>query len=259
MELTREDVEIARQLEVPMGFHIGVPQGPEPRHSVARLATAGLLGPDMNFAHCCATTDEELRLLYEAGATATACPSIDLAMGMGVPAHGRLRDAGLRPSVGADSVIASTGDLFAEMRLALFCERSRRARAVIESGREVDDVGQLGFTTREALESVTANAAHAIWLEDKVGSLRPGKKADIVLLRASDLNLAPASDLVATIVGSANAGNVDTVFVGGRKVKAAGALVGIDAPQVARRLGATRDRMFRYAGYPGMRPDHDRA
>src|SRR5262249_8552677 len=162
----------------------------------ARLAAAELLGPDMNFAHCCATTDDELRLLYEVGATATACPSIDLAMGMGIPAQGRLRDAGLRPSVGVDSVIASTGDLFAEMRLGLFSERSRRARAVIDSGREVDNVRQLGYTTREALESVTTNAAHAIWLEDEVGSLRPGKKADIVLLRATDLNLAPASDLI---------------------------------------------------------------
>ena len=67
-------------------------------------------------------------------------------------------------------------------------------------------VDELQFTTREALEAVTINGADAIWLGDRIGSLTPGKQADIILLRATDLNLAPMSDIVGTLVCSARSG-----------------------------------------------------
>ena len=255
IEITRAEIEHARRLGVPMGFHVGVPQGPPPRQSIAALARVGLLGPDMNFAHCCDSTDEELRLLADAGATATACPSVDLALGLGVPAHGRMRDAGLRPAVAVDSVIASSGDLFAELRLGLLCERMRRAGNVFSRGRAVVDTGDLAYSAREALASATINAAYAMWLGNEVGSLTPSKKADVILLRATDLNLVPASDLVASVVGSAHAGNVDSVFVGGRRLVADGLPIGFDLGGVRDDLNEARDRMFAYAGYSGMRPD----
>ena len=254
IEITRTEIEQARRLGVPMGFHVGVPQGPPPRQSIAALARAGLLGPDMNFAHCCDSTDAELRLLADAGATATACPSVDLTLGLGLPAHGRMRDAGLRPAVAVDSVIASTGDLFAELRLGLHCERMRRAAHIFSQGRAVVATGDLAYSAREALASATINGAHAMWLGDDVGSLTPGKKADVVLLRATDLNLMPASDLVASVVGSAHAGNVDSVFVDGKRVVADGMPTGFDLRRIRNDLSEARDRMFAYAGYSGMRP-----
>jgi cytosine/adenosine deaminase-related metal-dependent hydrolase len=254
MEITETDCAAARQLGVPIGVHVGAPEGPEPMLSIKRMSEAGLLGPDINFAHCCNSTDEELRLLAEAGGTATACPTLDMAFGMGTPATGRLRDAGLRPAVGVDSVIASSGDMFEEARLGLLYERMRRAQAVFAQGRDVKSVDELGFTTREALESMTINSAHAIWLGDKVGSLTPGKKADIILLRATDFNIAPLSDMVAAIVCGANSGNVDTVIVGGKIVKRDGKLVGIDTERIYRLFIEARDRMYAYDDYPGMRP-----
>jgi cytosine/adenosine deaminase-related metal-dependent hydrolase len=254
MEITADDVAAARSLGVPIGVHVGAPEGGEPKLSIKRMAEAGLLGPDINFSHCCDSTDEELRLLAQVGGTATACPTLDMSFGMGTPATGRIRDAGLRPAVGVDSVIASSGDMFEELRLGMLYERMRRAQAVYATGSDVKDVGQLGFTTREALESGTINSAHAIWLGDQVGSLTPGKKADIILLRGSDLNLAPLSDIVAAIVCGANSGNVDTVLVGGKVMKRGGKLVGIDVERVHRLLVEARDRMYAYDNYAGMRP-----
>jgi 5-methylthioadenosine/S-adenosylhomocysteine deaminase len=254
LEITADDVAAARGLGVPIGVHVGAPEGPEPKLSIKRMAEAGLLGPDINFSHCCDSTDEELRLLAEAGGTATACPTLDMAFGMGTPATGRIRDAGLRPAVGVDSVIASSGDMFEELRLGMLVERLRRAQAVFATGRDVKSVDELAFTTREALESGTINSAHAIWLGDQVGSLTPGKKADIILLRGTDLNLAPLSDMVGAIVCGANSGNVDTVLVGGKIVKRAGKLVGIDVERIHRLYVETRDRMYAYDDYPGMRP-----
>ena len=254
MEITADDIAAARELDLPVGFHVGAPQGPPPKLSIKRLAEAGLLGPDMNFSHCCDSTDEELRLLADAGGVATACPSIDMAFGMGVPATGRMRDAGLRAAVGVDSVIAASGDLFEEARVGLLYERMRRAEAVYETGIDVKSVDQLAFTTREALESVTINGAHAMWLGDQVGSLTPGKKADVILLRGNDLNLIPLSDVVGTLIGCASRGNVDTVLVGGNVVKRDGKLVGIDVDRIRSLFVEARDRLFGYDSYPGMRP-----
>ncbi len=254
MEITEKDIAAARELDLPIGFHVGAPQGPAPKLSIKRLAAAGLLGPDMNFSHCCDSTDEELRLLADAGGRATACPSIDMAFGMGVPATGRIRDAGLRPAVGVDSVIAASGDMFEELRVGLLHERMRRAETVFETGVDVKSIDQLAFSTREALESGTIGSAHAMWLGDKVGSLTPGKKADLILLRATDLNLLPLSDVVGTIVGCANGGNVDTVLVDGRVMKRDGKLVGVDVDRIRRLFVEARDRLFGYDDYPGMKP-----
>jgi cytosine/adenosine deaminase-related metal-dependent hydrolase len=254
MEITADDIAAAREVGVPMGFHIGAPQGPPSKASIKKISEAGLLGSDMNFSHCCDNTDEEFRLLAEAGGRATACPSLDMAFGMGDPATGRMRDAGLRAAIGVDSVVAASGDLFEEARIGLLYERIRRADAVFETGVDVKSVDQLAFTSREALEAVTINGAHAIWLDDQVGSLTPGKKADLILLRGTDLNLIPLSDVVGTIICSASRGNVDTVLVDGKVVKRDGKLVGIDVDRVRNVFVEARDRLYGYDDYPGLRP-----
>jgi len=125
---------------------------------------------------------------------------------------------------------------------------------VFATGTDVKTIDELAFTTREALESGTINGAHALWLGDQVGSLTPGKQADIILLRATDLNLAPISDIVGAIVCGANSGNVDTVLVGGKVVKRDGKLVGIDVERIHRLFVEARDRMYGYDNYQGMRP-----
>jgi len=254
MEITAADIAVARELGVPMAIHVGISAGRTPKQSIKRLNEAGLLGPDLNFAHCCDATDEELGMLAAAGCTATACPTLEMSFGMGMPVTGRLRDAGVRPAVGVDSVNGTGGDMFDELRVALLCERSRRAQSIFASGQAIQSVDQLAFSSREALESGTVNGADAMWLGEQVGSLTPGKKADVILLRAIDLNLAPLSDLVGAIVCGANSGNVDTVMVGGRIAKRCGKLVGIDVDRIRRLLVQARDRAYSYDDYPGMRP-----
>lgn len=193
-------------------------------------------------------------MLAAAGCTATACPTLEMSFGMGMPVTGRLRDAGVRPAVGVDSVNGTGGDMFDELRVALLCERSRRAQSIFASGQAIQSVDQLAFSSREALESGTVNGADAMWLGEQVGSLTPGKKADVILLRAIDLNLAPLSDLVGAIVCGANSGNVDTVMVDGTFVKRGGKLLTIDVDRVRRLLAEARDRAYAYDDYPGMRP-----
>ena len=82
MEITADDLAAARQLGVPVGIHIGAPEGGEPHYSMKRMHEAGLLGPDINFSHCCNNTDEELRLVADSGGQLVACPSREHASAM---------------------------------------------------------------------------------------------------------------------------------------------------------------------------------
>jgi 5-methylthioadenosine/S-adenosylhomocysteine deaminase len=254
LENAREEVSVARELGVPMTMHIGLPGGPPPQRAIATLAEAGLLGADMQFAHCCTTTEDEFRLVADAGAKAVACPTVAIGMGLGEPPIARLRDAGVPIAVGADAVCGASGDLFEEARAGLLFERARHARRTFGEGQEIDETAQLGMTAREALESITINAAHASWLGDRVGSLSPGKAADVILLRGTDLNLSPLSDVVGMLVSSAHASNVDTVLVDGKVVKRDGDLIGIDVARVRADLLNCRDRLFAAGGFEGMMP-----
>jgi len=99
-------------------------------------------------------------------------------------------------------------------------------------------------------DGITLDAARACWLEDRVGSLGIGKRADIVLLRELGVDLGPAVDLHAAIVGSARGSNVDTVIVDGEIVKRDGMLVGIDRERIGTALAAARKRLLAKAAAP---------
>ncbi|MGH2938424.1 MAG: amidohydrolase family protein [Solirubrobacterales bacterium] len=254
LEITGRDVAVARELGVPMSMHCGIPAGAPARRSIAALEGAGLLDEDMQFVHCCATEDDEFAMVAAAGARAVACPMAELGMGMGEPPIGRMRDAGLHVAVGCDAVCTASGDLFAEARTALFSERGRRVRAVVAEGAAVEAPAELGMTAREALEAITIGGARACWLEDRVGSLAPGKAADVIMLRTTDLNLSPVADLVGMVISSAHAGNVDTVIVDGQIVRRQGAFVSLDGAAVQRELVACRDRLHAVGGYQPPSP-----
>lgn len=249
LDATRADIEVARALDVPMTMHCGIPAGAPTRRTIGTLSDADLLGADMQFVHCCTTGDDEFRLLADVGGRAVACPMAELGMGMGDPPMGRMRSNGLRVAVGCDAVCTASGDLFDEARTALFSERGRHARACVAAGGQVTDGAQLGMTSREALEAITIGGAYACWLGHRVGSLTPGKAADVILLRTQDLDLSPLADVVGMIVSSAHASNIDTVIVGGQLVRRGGAFIDVDVQRVQTELLACRDRLHAAGGF----------
>ena len=247
LDITRDDVAAARRMGVPMSFHVGVPMGP-PKESVKQLAAEGLLGSDMSFAHCCNTTAEEFRLLAEHGGRAISCPSVDAALNLGASPSARMRENGLAPCFAADAVATASGDLFEEARVGLFIERNDYGLARLAEGEAITShAGRI--SAREALAAVTTVAAENCWLGNRVGSLTPGKRADIILLRASDPNLWPLANLLGTVAGSANRGNVDSVMVDGEFVKRNGALVDIDMAGIRADLVRARERLYAASGY----------
>lgn len=255
LDVVAADVGVARELGVPVSMHVGT--GGVAKLGIRALADAGLLGADMQFVHCCNITDEELRLAADAGARIVVCSSCELFMGTGLPPTARVRAAGIRPAFGTDAVIAGSSDLFEEARMGLASTRLRGLEHVLGSDSPLTSSSQLGMTSMDALRAITIDAAAACGLDREIGSLTPGKKADLITLRATDPNLWPANRVVQTLIGSANGGNVETVIVDGRVIRDSTGFTGFSLPEIRRALEQTRDRLFsvhKYAGYDPERP-----
>ena len=143
-------------------------------------------------------------------------------MGHGWPPVLQSLRMGLRPSLSIDVVTTVPGDMFTEMRAAFAADRARVHAEKYEPNEQVPkDV----LTAREVLQAATIDGAYVAGVEDRTGSLTPGKQADIVIIEAKSLNMAPVIDPVAAVVLSADVSNVDTVFVAGQVKKRDGKLL----------------------------------
>jgi cytosine/adenosine deaminase-related metal-dependent hydrolase len=105
------------------------------------------------------------------------------------------------------------------------------------------------LTARDVIEFATIEGARANALDRKVGTLTPGKEADVILLRTDRFAVTPMNSVSGAIVTSMNAGNVDTVLIGGKVMKRNGQMVGVDYDKVAKLVDASRDYTMRNAKY----------
>jgi 5-methylthioadenosine/S-adenosylhomocysteine deaminase len=144
-------------------------------------------------------------------------------MGYGDPLTGILHSLNAPISIGTDVEPAVGSDLFTCMRLTLQHERNRAITATLAKTGSRPQRSPL--TCRDALSWVTTGAARIAGLDDRIGSITPGKQADIVLLRTDTLNMTPIHDLVGCAVMQAATANVDTVLIAGRVVKQGGKLL----------------------------------
>ncbi len=151
---------------------------------------------------------------------------------------------GLRPSLSIDVVTTVPGDMFTQMRCAFGCERVVVNAAAWEQDTPVPETM---LTARQVLEMATINGAYVAGLEDRVGSLAPGKKADIVVVDGGAPAVAPVIDPVAAVTLCADTSNIDTVIIGGEIRKENGRLVADFAP-VRRLVESSRDHLLAAAG-----------
>ncbi len=250
-EQTIAEVDSARELEVPIVMHTGCNWGSSITEGIAELDHHGLLGPDQVHVHCNTLDDRDLGRLASHGCKVSASPETELQMGMGHPVIGRALELGMRPSLSCDVVSACSGDMFAQMRIGLQFERCMRNDAYNSSNRLPD---RLTPTVRDALRWATANGAHAAGLEDRIGSLTPGKQADALVVGGEGVNLSPMADAVGCMVSQANAANVRHVLVAGRFVKRDGELIAADVARARSLAEQARDRVLGAARSEGPLP-----
>jgi 5-methylthioadenosine/S-adenosylhomocysteine deaminase len=230
----------AREAGVPAVLHM--------RNDSAKLLELGraaLLRPGDAYIHCTNLNDEAWHLIRDSGGRVSLCPQIEMTMGHGMPAIQQALDLGMRPSLSSDHGVSLAQDFFTIMRTVFTFQRMQifaRRRAGEAS------VPPL-ITTRDVLEFATLAGARCANLDGKVGSLTPGKEADILLLRADTPSLWPVNNAPGTVVNMMSPANVETVFIAGKVKKWRGSLVGIDWPRVMSMADAARDAVTRRTGF----------
>jgi cytosine/adenosine deaminase-related metal-dependent hydrolase len=142
-------------------------------------------------------------------------------MGHGIPVTGKVLEAGGRPAWGVDVCSNVSGDMGSQMRVGMQVQRMFDNQEVLEGDEEVTEVS---ITCRDTLEMATIEGAKALGMEDKIGTLTPGKRADIIMIDASDFMTAPSHSPVETAVFQSDPLHIDTVLVDGEVVKTDGEL-----------------------------------
>jgi cytosine/adenosine deaminase-related metal-dependent hydrolase len=249
LDVTERDFALARELGIPISVHVDMPS--YAGGDVVALDSMGALGPDVTLLHGNTLTEQEIDLALGAGCRFVDSSVCDVLMGIGQELTARLLARDIPFGISPDSAVVNTTDLFWVMRATVLLERSRVYGPVFAAGRQPDEAH---LTARRMLGLATTGGAHAVWLDDRIGSLVPGKQADIVLLRTRDVNMLPFNDPTEAVVFDAGVHNVDSVLVAGRFVKRGGRLVSIDVPRLVRLATGSRDRVLEAAGREGYRP-----
>ncbi|MEU6141894.1 amidohydrolase family protein [Streptomyces sp. NPDC047081] len=231
---------LARELGIPITVHVAMGRMAGRFGMVKQLDDLGLLGPDTTYIHCCYFSDEEWRMVADSGGTVSIAPQVETQMGHGWPPVMKAVEYGLRPSLSIDVVTTVPGDMFTQIRAAFGAER---ARVNAECWQADVPVPETMLTARRMLEIATRNGAHVAGLEDRTGSLTPGKRADVVALDATALNVAPVHDAAAAVTLSADVSNVETVIVDGVVRKRDGKLTA-DVARARRLVEESRDRLL---------------
>jgi cytosine/adenosine deaminase-related metal-dependent hydrolase len=245
-EVSLHDFALAAELDLDITIHAGDGELGKGRPT-EWMARHGLLSDRITYVHCCSLADDELAMIADSGGKASVAADVELQMGHGWPATGRLLAVGIRPSLSVDVCTSTGGNMFGLMRTALGTQRGLDNAALEATGGTLANGEAIPLTARDMLEFATIEGARACGLDGRIGSLTPGKDADLLLIRTDVLEMSPLNNPLGALVYNAHPGLVDTILVAGRTVKRGGAMVGVDTRHV-RELGErTRDYVLERA------------
>jgi 5-methylthioadenosine/S-adenosylhomocysteine deaminase len=240
VEVCRKEWAFARDHHIPITTHMGTSaERVKKRQGVQALAKAGLLGPDVVLVHATNNTLDDFKRLAETKTPVSLSPYTELRTGFGIPPVSAMLRTGVPVSLSVDTtILCGNADMFAIMK----------AIQNIANGVERSE---FGISAQRVLEMATIDGAHALGLADHVGSLTPGKRADIIFVRTTDPNMLPLTIPTHMIVQSAQPSNVDAVIVDGRFLKRGGKLTTIDMVKLARDSAVTIERARKEASKEG--------
>ena len=206
-----------------------------------------LVGPDNTFNHCGGLPEATWKMFVDSGANINVCPRSDAQYGLGegVCALQHAWDHGIKPGFSVDNETSYSGDMFAEMRVALNLQRAFAQNRKFSG----DQNAPKPLMIRDMLYCATMAGAHCAGLDDKIGSLTPGKEADLIMIRTNDINLYPSNNAIGTVVQAAERSNVDTVIIGGRVRKYRGKVIGLDLKRLKTVVEESRGHLFKAVGY----------
>ena len=221
-EIWKQEFSWAREHGLPITVHCMMTPGDLTNgRAVSIYHEDDALGPDMLLVHCIQVNDEEIGWLAKTRTPVSISILSELRCGMGIPPTLAMMNAGVPVCLSLDTMAASdNSDMFNVMRVTMGIERGRAGDGKV-------------FQPMQALRQATSDAASILGF-DRVGQLREGWRADVILLRADDLNMAPINVLDGQVVLAAQPSNVDTVFIDGVLRKQHGELIGVDTRALVR-------------------------
>ena len=230
----RQDFEAARRLGIPISVHANNRKGSD---AIAVLAREKFLGKDVQVIHATWVSPDEVRALAESGATVSVSPYTELRIGFGFPPTGDFLAAGIPVGLSVDTTeLSGNADMFAIMKVIQNVENARA-------------LNEFKLPARRVLELATIEGARSMGMDSRIGSLAPGKRADIIMVNTRDINLAVFSDPAHMLVEAAQPANVDTVMIDGRILKRGGKLTAIDAARVGSEASAALAALRKRAGW----------
>jgi cytosine/adenosine deaminase-related metal-dependent hydrolase len=230
----------AREVGVPAVMHYRV--NPEPGLALGR---AGVLREGDLFIHCTHLNEPAWQMIKDTGGRISMSPSIEMAMAHGMPATQDALDRGIRPSLSSDHGTTVAQDMFSVMRSTFNLQHLR----ILQRKRDGEQNLPSLVTCRDVLEFATKEGARAANIDGKVGTLTPGKDADIVMLRADGFDVWPLNNATGTVANLMNPSHIEAVFIAGKVKQWRGSLVGVDVSRVQRLAQEARDAVMRRANF----------
>ena len=217
--------EVARELGAPVTTHAGV-WGATNDDGIRLMHDHGFMTPETVYVHAATLSEDSYQRIAATGGHASVSAESEASCGQGYPSSWALRKYGVPISLSVDTSVWWSGDAFSAMRSTLSSDRTREHH---EAHAVNDTVTHIGLRARDVVGWATRGGAQALGLDDVVGSLEAGKKADVVLIKndASPV-MFPVLNPYGHVVFQAQRGDVHTVLVNGRLVKHEHRLVGAD-------------------------------
>jgi cytosine/adenosine deaminase-related metal-dependent hydrolase len=235
-EVYRKEYDAARSLGIPLSAHVNIGPKVDFGH-VAALDKLGLLYPDLQLIHMISSTPEEVQAVAKAGSSVSFSPYTELRIGFGFPNASQYLDAGVPVGLSVDTTtLSGDANMF----------------AIMKAVQNVDNAAannEFKLTARRALEMGTILGAKSLGLDDRIGSLTKGKRADLIMVNTRDLNLGVFTDPAHLIVEAAQPANVALVMVDGRILKERGRLTAMDTKQVVAEANAANMAVRKRAGW----------
>jgi cytosine/adenosine deaminase-related metal-dependent hydrolase len=221
-EVFRPEYDAATSMGLPVSYHANSTRAHGHLGMIRQLAEQSMLTPATQLVHALYTTQEERAAVRDSGASVSISPWSELLIGYGVTPVLEMEESGMLLTLSVDTLpLTGIADLWSVVRLATSLLRGQAEQ-------------ELAVGTRRILEMATVDAARGLGLGEVVGTLTPGKRADLILVRPHDLATAPMTDVPNMLALATGAENVDTVMVDGRIRKRHGRLLGMDAGRVVR-------------------------
>jgi len=226
LDNAKKEIETARRLGLRISMHLASRDGTPPGQVQAQ---AEYLGKDMVLIHMLAATAEEIKLVAASGASISASPGSELRIGYGLTKAGEFMDAGINVCVSVDTApLTGNCHMFGILKLLRNAENAKA-------------LSEFKLSTRRALRMGTIDGARALGIENKVGSLKPGKRADLIMIQTDVITMGVFTDPTRAVIEAAEPSNVDTVVIDGRILKRGGKLTALVPEQIVADAILTRD------------------